>query len=254
MTWAWFQRGAHMALRMPWKRMESPAPKRGSTIASEVRMETRSLVTRSAIVFEIEILPSVAEFELRCFTTIGMSLSEPSSLSIRNPRSAGMCSKTMSMTCWRTSSTGRTAMSVSATLVRTFRIRFAFSTSWTSARAPFFSARPAASRWPGVGEELAQLADAADDRARLFREGLGLVEHDLAFERLAEGELELAEQDPVAVLEGRFDHGHAVDLRAVLGLEVLDPHARPRRRRAWRGCARCRSPSGRSGSRASGRS
>jgi len=40
-------------------------------------------------------------------------------------------------------------MRVSATLVRTLRIRFAFSTSWTWASgACFFSARPAASRWP----------------------------------------------------------------------------------------------------------
>src|ERR1041384_3514559 len=109
----------------------------------------------------------------------------------------------MSMTCCRTSSTGRTAMSVSAPLVRPFRIRFALR---------------------GVGEELAQLPDAADDRPRLFRERLGLVEHHLAFEGLAEGELELAEEDPVAVLEGRLHHGHAVDLRAVLGLQVLDPH------------------------------
>ncbi len=77
----------------------------------------------------------------------------------------------------------------------------------------------------GIGEELAQLADAANDRARLFGEGLGLVEHDLALEGLAEGDLELAEEDPVAVLEGGFHHGHAVDLGAVLGLEVLDPHA-----------------------------
>jgi hypothetical protein len=50
--------------------------------------------------------------------------------------------------------------------------------------------------------------------------GLSSSSTDLAVERLAEGELELAEEDAVAVLEGRFDDGHAVDLGAVLGLEV----------------------------------
>ena len=74
----------------------------------------------------------------------------------------------------------------------------------------------------GVGEELAQLADAADDRARFFGEGSFLVEHDLAFERLAEGDLELAEEDAVAVLEGSLHDGHPVDLGAVLRLQVLD--------------------------------
>ena len=59
-TWSLFHSGAHMALLMPWKRIESPAPKRGSTIASEVRIETRSCITRSAIVFETVILPLAA--------------------------------------------------------------------------------------------------------------------------------------------------------------------------------------------------
>ena len=72
MTWSLFQSGAHMALRMPWKRMESPAPKRGSTMASEVRIDTRSLMTRSAIVFEMVIFPS-GRARLRCLTTMGTS-------------------------------------------------------------------------------------------------------------------------------------------------------------------------------------
>ena len=73
-----------------------------------------------------------------------------------------------------------------------------------------------------VLQELGELADAADDRPCLFREGLGLVEDDLALDRLAEDELELAEQDLVAVLEGGLHHLHAVDLGAVLALEVGD--------------------------------
>ena len=60
MTCSLFHSGAHMALRMPWKRMESPAPKRGSTSASEVRIETRSFTTRSAMVLEMLILPESA--------------------------------------------------------------------------------------------------------------------------------------------------------------------------------------------------
>ena len=56
-----------------------------------------------------------------------------SSWSIRKPRSAGMWSKTMSITWCSTSSTGRTAISVSATFVSTFRMRLDFSISWTSA-------------------------------------------------------------------------------------------------------------------------
>ena len=143
-TCSLFQSGAHIALRMPWNRIESPAPNRGSTSASEVRIETRSLMTRSAIVFEMLIRAwSPLEGVLRCFTTIGTSLSEPSSWSMRKPRSAGTWSNTMSMTCWRTSSTGRTAIRVSENLVSTFRIRFDFSISWRSA-ATFFSAREGA--------------------------------------------------------------------------------------------------------------
>ena len=76
----------------------------------------------------------------RCFTTIGTSSLDPLlSRSIRNPRSAGTWSKTMSMTCCRTSSTGRTAMRTCATLVRTLRIRFAFPISSTSAGIGFWS-------------------------------------------------------------------------------------------------------------------
>jgi hypothetical protein len=75
------------------------------------------------------------------------------------------------------------------------------------------------------GKELGELAHAADDRARLFGERLRLVEDDLAFEGLAEADLELAQQDAVAVLERRLHHGHAVHLRAVLRLQVLDAHA-----------------------------
>ena len=87
---------------------------------------------RSVIVFETVMRPSLPP-ELRCFTTIGTSLSATaSSSSIRKPRSAGMCSKTMSITWCSTSSTGRTAISVSATWVSTFRMRFDFSISWTS--------------------------------------------------------------------------------------------------------------------------
>ena len=43
-----------------------------------------------------------------------------------------MCSKTMSITCCSTSSTGRTAISVLAMLVSTLRMRLDFSISWTS--------------------------------------------------------------------------------------------------------------------------
>ncbi len=132
MTWSLFHRGAHIALRMPWKRMESPAPKRGSTMASEVRIETRSFMTRSVMVLETVILPSPLPPGLRCFTTMGTSLPTTSSASMRKPRSAGTWSKTISMTCCSTSSTGRTAISVSATLVRTFRIRLEFWISVTS--------------------------------------------------------------------------------------------------------------------------
>src|SRR5207247_2415220 len=39
---------------------------------------------------------------------------------------------------------------------------------------------------------------------------------------LAEGELELPQEDAVAVLQRGLDHGHAVHRRAVLGLEVQD--------------------------------
>ena len=153
-TWSLFQSGAHIALRMPWKRIESPAPKRGSTMASEVRIETRSFMTRSAIVFEIVILPSALAPGFLCLTTIGTSLPSASSWSIRKPRSAGMWSKTMSMTCWSTSSTGRTAIRVSATLVRTFRIRLDFSISWTSGRLLRVGRRRGERRL-GRGEQLA---------------------------------------------------------------------------------------------------
>ena len=220
MTSSLFQRGAHMALRMPWKRMESPAPKRGSTMASEVRMLTRSLMTRSVIVLETVILPSAALAGFRCFTTMGTSLLSGSSWSMRKPRSAEMCSNTMSMTCWRTSSTGRTAISVSENLVRTFRMRLLFSISWTS--GAFLTSAGAAARGRRRLQELGELADAADDRPRLLGEGLGLVEDDLALDRLAEGELELAEEDLVPVLEGRLHHLHPVHLGAVLALEVGD--------------------------------
>ncbi len=141
MTWSLSHSGAHMADLMPWKRIESPAPKRGSTIASEVRIDTRSCMTRSAIVLDTVMRPSPPP-GLRCFTTMGTSRAPwLSSSSIRKPRSAGMCSKTISITCWRTSSTGRTAMSVSATLVRTLRIRLDFSISWTSTGGAFLASR-----------------------------------------------------------------------------------------------------------------
>ncbi len=198
-------------------------------------METRSLMTRSAIVLEMVIFPSAALAGFRCFTTIGTSLLSGSSWSIRKPRSAGMWSNTMSITCWSTSSTGRTAIRVSATLVRTFRMRLLFSISWTS-RALFLTSAGGDRRAaPVSARSLRQLADAADDRARLFGEGLGLVEDDLALEGLAEGDLELAEQDLVAVLEGRLHHRHAVDLGAVLGLEVGDADPVLVRRRCGRG-------------------
>ena len=128
--------------------------------------------------------------------------------SIRKPRSAGTWSKTMSMTCCRTSSTGRTAISVSATLVRTFRMRLDFSIVLDVGGRP--SCRPgrgALRRARCRRAACDSSPDAADDRARLFRERLGLVEDDLAFEALAEGELELAEEDPVAVLEGASTTG-----------------------------------------------
>ncbi len=63
-------------------------------------METRSLSTRSAIVLEIVIFPvSLPAPGVRCLITMGTSLFSGSSCSIRKPRSAGMWSKTMSMTC-----------------------------------------------------------------------------------------------------------------------------------------------------------
>ena len=124
--------GAHMALRMPWKRMESPAPKRGSICASEVRMETRSFSTRSAIVLEMVILPWSPP-AARCFTTMGVSRSPPSSSrSIRNPRSAGTWSNTISMMRWSTSSTERASFRSFAKSSRTFRMRLSLAISWTS--------------------------------------------------------------------------------------------------------------------------
>ena len=98
---------------------------------------------------------------VRCLTTIGTR--RPawlSSSSIRKPRSAGMCSKTMSMTWWSTSSTGRTAISVSATLVRTLRIRLDFSISWTSTIGAFFSSRGA----PATGAAVSRRESSPTER------------------------------------------------------------------------------------------
>ena len=73
MTWSLSSTAARTwRERMPWKRIESPAPKRGSTIASEVRIETRSFMHRSAIVLDTVMRPSPPP-GLRCFTTIGTS-------------------------------------------------------------------------------------------------------------------------------------------------------------------------------------
>ena len=89
-------------------------------------------MTRSVIVLDTVIRSSPSAGS-RCFTTMGTS-SEPISFSsIRKPRSAGTWSNTMSMTCCRTSSTGPAAISASATLVSTLRIRLDFSMSWISA-------------------------------------------------------------------------------------------------------------------------
>ncbi|MFN8093674.1 MAG: hypothetical protein U0599_15940 [Vicinamibacteria bacterium] len=57
MTSSLFHSGAHTAADAV-ESIESPAPKRGSTIASDVRIETRSCTTRSAIVFDTVIRPS----------------------------------------------------------------------------------------------------------------------------------------------------------------------------------------------------
>jgi hypothetical protein len=77
----------------------------------------------------------------------------------------------------------------------------------------------------GGREQARQLSHAADDRPRFLGERLVFVEDDLAFEGLAERELELAEQDPVAVLERGLDDGNPVHLGPVLRFEVGDADA-----------------------------
>ena len=99
---------------------------------------------------------------VRCFTTMGTSW--PSgSRSMRKPRSAGTCSNTMSMTCCSTSCTGRTAMSVSATRVSTFRMRLDFSISETSG-ARWATAGSAAERRRESSPTLRMMVPASSER------------------------------------------------------------------------------------------
>ncbi len=69
-------------------------------------------------------------------------------------------------------------------------------------------------------EILGELPHAPDDGSRLLEHGLFLVEHDLLVERLAELQLELAEEDLIAVVQNHFEHADAVHLRPVLALEI----------------------------------
>ena len=80
-------------------------------------------------------------------------------------------------------------------------MRFDFSISWTSVASGFSTSRRRL-RLPGVGEQPADSSPTLRMMVPASSEsGLRLVEHDLALEALAEGDLELAEQDAVAVLE-----------------------------------------------------
>ena len=112
-------------------------------------METRSLVTRSAIVFEIVIFPSDAELGVPVLHHHRDELAacRPRAASGTRGRRA-TCSKTMSMTCCSTSSTGPHGDERLRDLGEDLEDAVRLLDVLDVGGAPSCSASPAASRWP----------------------------------------------------------------------------------------------------------
>jgi hypothetical protein len=112
-------------------------------------------------------------------------------------------------------------------------MRLAFSISWTSG----LLARSAAAA-PGASgpQQLRQLADAADDGARLFGERLGLVQHHLAFERLAKVSWNLPSRMRSPSLSGASTTGTPLTWVPFFDLRSTMRTPSSSATRSWRAC------------------